>query len=84
MNPGKGQLRLPPFWLFWLTEYVEHEADKSVIVREWQESNVSVDHVLEVVDHRFAIKEVVCHGEEVPIERFAPRITALFCEGLAL
>lgn len=36
---------------------------------ERDEDGIDKDDVLEVVDDGFAVEEVVCHNEEVPVER---------------
>jgi hypothetical protein len=45
-----------------------------VVPCEWDEEGIDKDNVLEVVDDRLSIQEVVCHDKEVPVERFTPGV----------
>lgn len=48
------------------SEHIQHEADEAVILSEGDEVGIDEDNVLEVVDDRLAVKEVVGDNEEVP------------------
>lgn len=49
-----------------LTNNIKHEANKSVVASKGDEISVHKDNVLEVIDNRFAVEEVVGHDEEIP------------------
>jgi hypothetical protein len=49
-----------------LTDGVQHEADETMVLGEGNEVGVNKHNVLEVVDDRLAIQEVVGNNEEVP------------------
>ena len=48
------------------TDDIKHEADEAVVACERNEDRLDEDDVLEVVDDRFAVQEVVGYDEEVP------------------
>lgn len=48
------------------TEHIQHEADEAVVLGEGNEIGIDEDDVLEVIDDRLAVEEVVGDNEEVP------------------
>lgn len=51
---------------------IQHEADEAVVHRKGDKVGVDKHNVLEVVDDRFAVEEIVGDDEKVPVEGFAP------------
>lgn len=69
-----------------LTQNIQHEADEPVVLGERNKVRVDKHNVLEVVDDRLAVEEVVGDDEEVPVERLAPVASRLdtlgtLCDG---
>jgi hypothetical protein len=56
-----------------LTNHVKHEADEPVVPGEGDEVRVDEDDMFEIVDDRFAIKEVICDHEKVPEDKLTFR-----------
>lgn len=50
-----------------LTHDIEHEADEPMVSRKRQEHPIDQDDMLEIVYHAFAVEEVHCRSEEVPV-----------------
>lgn len=49
-------------------EHVQHEADEAVVLGKGDKVGIDKDDVLEVIDDRLAVEEVVGDNEEVPAE----------------